>query len=53
MNKSINEKYLWALTPEALKHIEDFERAGMDKDLAIAVLEQLLPADEIYELDEE
>ncbi len=47
------DKYLWALTDAARGHVVDLIQAGMDKDLAITVLEQLLPEDEIYELDDE
>ena len=50
----INDKYLWALTPDAKRFVEMMEReVGMDRDLAIAFLEALCPEEQIYSLDDE
>lgn len=47
----MNEKILCYLTPQAMKAMYWLiEEYGLDKDLAIAVLEELVPEDQIYEL---
>jgi hypothetical protein len=47
----INDKYLWALTPEAERAVKEMVAAGVDRDLAIGVLEQLWSEQEIWELE--
>jgi len=46
----INDKLLWALTEKAQGAVALMQARGMDRDLAVAVLEQIWPEGEIYEL---
>ncbi len=47
----LNQKMLWALTPEAVQHLKDLEAVGIDEDLAIALIEKLVPEEAIYNLE--
>jgi hypothetical protein len=50
-NKFLNEKIAWALTPEANECLNDLCKLGIDKDLALTVMEELLPCSTIYQID--
>lgn len=50
VNKFLNEKIVWALTPEAEKCLEDLVRMGFDRDLALSLMENQLPETVIYAL---
>lgn len=52
MNASkMNSKHLCYLTAKANAALEEMRAAGLDEDVAVALLEQLLPEQEIYELE--
>jgi len=52
-NKYIHSKTMWALSEEARECVNMLEKYGMDKDLAISILESLFHEDFIYDLDSE
>lgn len=52
MSAGLNDKLLWALTPEAEHTINEMVSAGFDRDLALSILEQLWKEDAIYSLPE-
>lgn len=53
MKPGINDKYLWALTAAAEVAVIQMVSIGLDRDLAVGVLEQLWPEEDIWELDDE
>lgn len=48
--KYLNEKIECYFTPDARKALSELERAGFEKDLAVAVLEQLWTEEAIYDI---
>lgn len=46
----LNEKIECYFTPEAKQALKEMERAGFEKDLAVAVLEKLWTEDAIYDV---
>lgn len=52
-SKFLNEKIVWALKPEAEKCLEDLVRMGFDRDLALTMMENVLPDTEIYSLPDD
>lgn len=45
-------KEFWALSPQAKEAIEKLRELGIeDPDLALEVLERIMPLDDIYEID--
>lgn len=52
MTDSLYKDTEWALTAEAKELIDILMLLGMEKDLAIATLERLLPDDVVYEVDD-
>jgi hypothetical protein len=53
VKKNLYDSYLWALSPEARKAVKELEEAGYDPDLAMSLLETLVPEQAIYKLDED
>lgn len=50
MSKSLNEKIECYYTREARVALAELERVGFEKDLAVAVLEQIWTEDAIYDI---
>lgn len=48
----INRKIFWALTHKAEAVIDSLEKKGFDKDLALAMLEQMWEEEDIYCFDD-
>jgi hypothetical protein len=46
----VNDKILCYLTQAADQAVQELIAVGLDRDLALAVLEQLWPEDAIYEI---
>lgn len=46
-------KHEWALSKDARALLVDLIQAGFDPDLAISIMEQSLPEDAVYRIDEE
>lgn len=51
--KRIMASFEGFLTKEARATVDQAEKAGMDRDLAIATLEVMWPESEVYTLEEE
>lgn len=51
--RGLNDTILCYLTPEAQKAVQLMVDAGLDRDLAVGVLEQLWKDSEIFELPED
>lgn len=51
--KVLNENIHWALKPEIAETVKEFTKLGIDSDLALAILERLLPENEVYNLPED
>jgi len=49
-SKFLNEKIAWALTPEAASCLNDLVTLGVDRDLALFMLERVLPETSLYAL---
>lgn len=49
-SKCLNEKLIWALSPQAREALKELEDKGMDRDLAITLLESLVSEDKLYDL---
>lgn len=53
MTPGLNDKLLWALTPQATEVIGILIKAGLDRDLALSFLEQFWEEADIYELPDD
>jgi hypothetical protein len=51
--KSLNEKIECYFTPEAARAIDELQAVGLDRDLAVSVLETLWTEEAIYDLEGE
>jgi hypothetical protein len=49
----LNDKILCYLSVKAQSYVDHLVRAGLDRDLAVTFLEQLMPEDEMYELPDD
>jgi hypothetical protein len=50
--KYLLEEFHWALTPSALLVLDDLESLGIDRDLALLMLEKCWPESKVYHLPE-
>ena len=51
-NKRINKDIEWALSDKARECIDTLVILGLDRDLAISMIEKLVPENEVFNLDE-
>lgn len=47
---AISDKLLWALSDEAKLTLKELENKGIDRDLAITLLEALCAEEQLYDL---
>lgn len=47
----LNTQLLCYLTPGAIRAVSELQAAGLDPDLALAVLEQLWPEEDVFSLE--
>jgi hypothetical protein len=51
--KYLLENLHWALTPEAEMALNDMESMGIDRDLALCLLEKFWPEGRVYDFGDE